>query len=88
MSTHPSNKQDEYLDEVFTHHPPKDEQTVQKYRAIRSAAREFAQVVVDNCPPCADRTVAIRKIRGAVFVANASIALKPQEREEKCQESA
>lgn len=61
------------LDEWFTYHPPTDE-TVKRYNAIRAAGREFAEVVLANTPPCADQTVAVRRIREAVAVANAAVA--------------
>ncbi len=62
------------LEHLFTYHAPSPEQ-LPKYQAIRDAAKVFAQVVMDNCPPSGDRTVAIRKIRETVMDANASIAL-------------
>lgn len=61
------------LDNWFTYHRPTDEQ-LDRYVNIRDAAREFAGVVLRNTPASADQTVAIRKIREAVMVANASIA--------------
>lgn len=73
---HPSNQQDAELESIFTYHPPVNDQP-KRYVNVRDAAKVFAQVIVDNCPACADRTAAIRKIREAVFVANASIALEP-----------
>lgn len=62
------------IDEIFTYHQPK-EGDPQKYTAIREAARDLAWVILTQCPPCADRTVALRKVREAVMDANASIAL-------------
>jgi hypothetical protein len=61
------------LDNWFTYHPPTPEQPA-KYLAIREAARAFAVAVVEHTPSCPDQTVAIRKIREAVMVANQSIA--------------
>jgi hypothetical protein len=58
---------------LFTYHPPKDDQPV-RYGLIRSAALDFARLVLANTPPCADQTAAIRKIREAVMTANAAIA--------------
>lgn len=63
------------LNNVFSYHAPKDDQP-QKYEALRSAAKAFAQAVIDNTPPCADQSAAIRKIREAVMTANAAIALE------------
>jgi hypothetical protein len=65
------------LDELFSYHAPQDDQPT-KYAAIRTAARAFAQVIVDNTSTCPDQTVAIRKLRECVMTANASIALKGQ----------
>lgn len=57
----------------FTYHAPKEGQQ-EKYLAIRNKAKELAEVIVDNTPSCPDQTVAIRKVREAVMVANQSIA--------------
>lgn len=62
------------LHEMFTYHPPKGDQP-ERYQKIRSAAEQFALVILENTPACADQTVAIRKIRESVMVANASIAI-------------
>ena len=65
----------EQLKRLFTYHAPKDDQP-ERYVAVRAAAYQFAQAIVANCPNCADRTAAIRKVREAVFTANAAIALE------------
>lgn len=65
---------DEILN-TFTYHAPKGDQS-QRYEAIRTKARELAEVIVASCPQSADRTAAIRKLREAVMTANASIALE------------
>jgi hypothetical protein len=39
------------------------------------AAKNFAEVILANCPSGADRSDAIRKIREARMTANAAIAL-------------
>jgi hypothetical protein len=77
MSEHPSNARDIDIEELFTFHPPTGDQP-DRYVAIRGAAKVFANTVLSNCPSCADRAVAIREIREAVMVANASIALEPR----------
>lgn len=63
----------EQLDNWFSYHAPKGDQPA-RYEALRSAGKEFAKVIVGSCPPSADRTVALRKVREAVMTANASIA--------------
>jgi hypothetical protein len=63
------------LDELFSYHPVEADQ-VAKYTAIREAAKQFAQTILDNTPKSADQSASIRKLREAVMTANASIALK------------
>ena len=65
------------LDEIgnaFTYHAPKGDQT-KRYGDIREAAKQLAYVIHQCTPECADQTVAIRKVREAVMIANAAIAI-------------
>ncbi len=62
------------LAELFRYHAP-NETTLPKYAAINQAAKNFAEVVLQNCPSSADRSAAIRLIRDARMTANAAIAL-------------
>lgn len=64
----------EILAEFFKYHPPTSE-TLPKFAAINQAAKNFAEVVLQNCPSSADRSAAIRLIRDARMTANAAIAL-------------
>lgn len=64
----------EILAELFKYHPPTLE-TVPKFQAINQAAKNFAEIVLQNCPPSFDRKAAIDKIIEAKMTANASIAL-------------
>src|ERR1051326_213845 len=64
----------ETLAELFKCHAP-NETTIPKYAAINQAAKNFAEVILQNSPPSADRSDAIRKIREARMTANAAIAL-------------
>ena len=63
------------LNDLFTYHPPEGDDPTH-YTAIRSAARVFAQTLVDHTPACADQSAAMRKLRECVMTANAAIALK------------
>jgi hypothetical protein len=65
---------EEILAELFKYHAPNGE-TLPKYAAINQAAKNFAEVVLQNCPSSADRSAAIRLIRDARMTANASVAL-------------
>jgi hypothetical protein len=62
------------LAELFKYHAP-NEVTLPKYAAINQAAKNFAEVVLQNCPAGADRSGAINIIRTARMVANAAVAL-------------
>ena len=61
------------LDNWFEYHAPKAGQG-ESYERIRASGKAFAEVLVQLCPDSADRTAAIRKIREAVYSANAAIA--------------
>lgn len=64
----------EILAELFRYHPPTIE-NLPKFAAINQAAKNFAEILLQNCPPCADRSAAIRLIRDARMTANAAVAL-------------
>ncbi len=61
------------IDNLFTYHAPTEEQ-VGDYQEIRRTAMQLARVIEMRCPQSPDRTVAIRKLRECVMIANASIA--------------
>lgn len=63
------------LDNIFNYHSPTTIQVVH-YQKIREAAKAFAKVIIDNTPPSADQSDAIRKVREAAMTANAAIALE------------
>ena len=44
------------LDDVFGYHAPEPEQ-VQDYAALRAGAKEFARIVLQHAPKCADQSV-------------------------------
>ncbi len=63
----------EHLDNWFEYHSPEPWQQA-AYEAIRKAGKNLAEVMCKWCPTSADRTDAIREVRKAVQMANASIA--------------
>jgi hypothetical protein len=65
---------EEVVAEFFKYHAP-NERTIPKYAAINQAAKNFAEVILANCPAGHDRTGAINCIRMARMTANAAIAL-------------
>jgi hypothetical protein len=67
----PSDFDPEY---VFSHHPATPEKHAH-YEALHSAAKSFANVVLEHVPPCADRAAALRLLREASMMACAAVAL-------------
>jgi hypothetical protein len=63
----------EALEHWFTYHAPTEEQRLQ-YATLRVGALNFARLILENTPPSADQTAALRKVREAVMTANAAIA--------------
>ena len=64
------------LDNVFRHHPPPDQDTIERYQRLREAGKQLALAIDRECPAGADRAAAMRKVREAVMTANAAIALE------------
>jgi len=62
------------LNHLFKHHPPVNADQIERYKRVREAGKAFAEVILAETPGCADQTVAIRKVREAVWVSNAAIA--------------
>ncbi len=57
----------------FVYHAPQGDQ-LDRYVSIRDKAKELALHVLDCTPICLEQTMAIRKIREVVMMANAAIA--------------
>jgi hypothetical protein len=65
------------LEKLFTYQPPAEGDQV-KFEAVAAACEQAARVIVENCPPSADRTLAIQHLVDARMRANMSIALDGQ----------
>lgn len=61
------------LDNWFMYHAPTPEQRV-SYETIRHDAKHFARTIVNETPPGADQSAALRLLRECVMTANQSIA--------------
>ena len=57
----------------FSYHAPKGNQST-RYEEIREMGRNFAELILSECPASREQSIAITKIEEAVFWANASIA--------------
>ena len=65
---------EDQLKTIFTYHAPDADQQA-RYETLRSAALNFAKVLVHVTPLSADQSAAIRHLRECVMTANAAIAL-------------
>ncbi len=65
------------IENWFTYHAPTPEQQV-KYVNLREAGKTLALAIWENCPPGADASAAVRKVREAVMTANQAIACEPE----------
>jgi hypothetical protein len=65
----------EELDNIFTYHAPVGNQ-VERYQKIREAAKNLAQVIVDNTSPSPEQTLAVREVEMACMRANQCVALR------------
>ena len=68
--------QEKKLDELFTYHPPENDEQLRGYNAVRQWGLALAKVICEFTPKGSDQSAAIRKVREAVMTANAAIALK------------
>lgn len=62
------------LDNRFTYHPPKGDQT-ERYVALREKAKDLATTIYKCCPPSRERATAITELTVVSMLANASIAI-------------
>lgn len=61
------------IDNSFTYHAPKENQ-IPRYEALRSKAKELAELIRDTVPASPEQTLAIRELEASVMWANKAIA--------------
>ena len=61
------------IDNNFKYHAPKEGQP-EVYQAIRSKAKEMAELIQSTAPECREKALALTKLEESVFWANAGIA--------------
>ena len=64
----------EDLENLFSYHAPKGNQA-ERYGKINEAVKALGKVILENTPPCADQTFAIRQLQLTRMAANQTIAL-------------
>lgn len=74
----PSQPVQEQIDRTFMYHPPHGDQTL-RYGTLRSAARQFANIVAELTPPSREQAVALTKLQECVMFANAAIAINERQ---------
>lgn len=65
--------EDNDLEKRFTYHPPKEGQPA-VYEEIRSVAKRFAYILINNVPDSRELSLALTKLEEVVFWSNAGIA--------------
>ena len=63
----------EDINNWFSYHAPNSDQ-LKAYTDIRNKAKELAEMFDTYCPDCADKTAAVRELRGTVMAMNLAIA--------------
>lgn len=75
----PEVKEDRISKEVirrrFGPYRPPTEETKPKFKAIQEGALKFAELIVDICPDCQQRSTALTLLEQTKMLANASIAI-------------
>jgi hypothetical protein len=61
------------IERDFSYHAPSGDQP-ERYAMIRKIAKHIATHLLEVCPDCRERSLAITKLEEAVFWANAAIA--------------
>ena len=61
------------VENAFVYHAPKEGQP-ERYTLIRDEAKALALLILANCPPSRERSLAITNLEQAIMWANASIA--------------
>ena len=61
------------IENNFTYHPPKGDQTT-RYEQIRAKAKEFALLIAELTPYSREQSLALTHLEDATMWANASIA--------------
>lgn len=72
----PSEADVKKVENGFSYHPVKDELIQgERYQENRAAAKQFAAVLMQNCPPSRELSLAITNLQQALMWANAAIAV-------------
>jgi isocitrate lyase len=62
------------IENIFTYHAPKGNQG-QRYAKLRVEALYLANMILQSCPACHERVLAVERLRECIMWANSSIAI-------------
>lgn len=68
------------IDNWFSYHAPNPTR-IDKYKQLRDKAKEVAVLFDSLVPDCADKTAAMRDLRGTLMAMNLTIACNPETQE-------
>lgn len=63
------------LDRSLTNQPPRGPEIIERFETMRIPAKEFGHTILDVCPDCPERTLALWKLQEAVMWATKAIAI-------------
>ena len=70
----PTTADVEKVEQAFTYHPMHGDQA-ERYPMIRAKAKELAYLLMEQCPPSRELSVALTSLQDTVMWANAAIAI-------------
>jgi len=69
----PSEKDKAQIENNFSYHAPMKDQYL-RYEQIREEGKKMAQLLVQDCPPSRELSLALTNLEQAIMWANAAIA--------------
>lgn len=69
----PSDPQVAQISRSFVYHPPHGDQQ-ERYVLLRAKGRSLAEILVENCPPSRELSLALTQLEESIMWANAAIA--------------
>ena len=75
MKYTPKPEDIEKLENICRYHPVQGDDQAKRYEANRAAAEEFGKVLLKNCPPSRELSIAINHLQAALMFSNGAIAI-------------
>lgn len=65
----------QYIEDIFSHHPPKTEDAVKAHELVRADFKTTAHFINTLLPESPEKALSIRYLQVAMMFANAAIAI-------------